>query len=506
MRHTFARARLASVLALCLVIFLSSRLLKSDGIDSSQLKPALSRVLTTSSQETANDPFRYEISAAGPRDPYAYKVMYGIKTGANYLWEQLPVHMSTTYLRWPHHMAYAEVSTSVGTEPVVNVFERVPEHVLNDSSLAGYLALQTSIEEYYNWNYDDVADYDGWEIARLKELPMLAHMWETAPKDIEWFVFADGDTYFMQEGLIDHLKQYDPNEPRILGSPAFLPIKSGTNQYNIVFPHGGSGTAVSRGAVAKLFAEGTQPVIDKYTELALSHCCGDAIFAAAMYEVTNTTLTVPWGLRPHFRDPYQGANFVDLGIVDDGWCQPVYSWHHLKPKDIQTLWEFEGELNGPITYSQVYRHFWLPYMVPERKGWDAFYSITGTPTERVANNRWLFDFSKESIKNYSHLNSTIFKETLVPYRTKEECANTCMNMRDCLVWRWMPGHCTTTNKLLVRGQAITPEHWDWKQDMWSGWIVDRIQDRRKGAECDPLGPNDLGDEGWAWRHDTHSIK
>lgn len=498
MRRCFGRVRLVLATSITLFALLQLKTFSSPEIEGLQIKPALDRVLSSSTLENGKKFLQHEHSSTGPRDMYAYKVMYGIKTGADYLWEQLPVHMSTTYQRWPNHMSYAEVSTRVGEEPVVNAFERVPKHVLNDSSLNAYRALQNSIEQEYNWNYDEIFNYDGWGIARLKELPMLAHMWETAPKDVEWFVFADGDTYIMQEGLIDHLKQYDPDEPRILGSPAFLRINSSGKEYGVIFPHGGSGTAVSRGGLRKLFAKGTQPIIDKYTELALSHCCGDAIFAAAMFEETNTTLTIPWGAKPHFVDPYQGANFADLGIVDDGWCQPVYSWHHVKPKDIQRLWEFEGEMKGPVTYSQVYRYFWLPYIVPERKGWDAFWSIMDTPVEAVSKRRWLFDFSEDAIHEYAYLNDTILKDHPSPYQSKERCMNVCLAMNDCLVWRWMPGNCTVTNKLLVRGQAVTEDYRDWNQDTWSGWMVDRIQERRRKATCDPLNPGDVGDEGWAW--------
>lgn len=68
--------------------------------------------------------------------PGPNNVMYGLKTGANILWNDIPLH-AATFKKWPQHMAYAEIGELVGDEPVIDLFEHIPENVINNEALKG---------------------------------------------------------------------------------------------------------------------------------------------------------------------------------------------------------------------------------------------------------------------------------------------------------------------------------------------------------------------------------
>lgn len=443
-------------------------------------------------------------NAEGIKNGYRHRpgpenVMYGLKTGANILWNEIPLHAATTFKKWPQHKAYAEIGELFGDEPIFDLFERVPEHVINDDALEKYRTLKDEIARHDEWEYNMVADYDGWSIDRFKNVPMAAHMWEHATPETEWFIIADGDSYFLQDNTLNFLQNYDPKEPWLLGSPAFAggAFTPEGEETGIWFPHGGSGVITSREALNRLFAGGVQPVIDTYTERAIYHCCGDAIYAIALFEIANVSLSTPEETQSDYADFFQGHGFADFGIVDGSWCYPVLSFHHTSPRELERLYEYEARRSGTVTQSQFYEEFWLPYMVPERQWWDAF--------EAVVNDPWLYQFTPDSILESEEL-MDLMATGSVPFESKSACRSMCENIEDCMVWRWKKGLCTVSHSgLLVRGRGVREGRKNWNdEEMWSGWMVERIRERRTRANCDPkaVNQNQLV-EGWGWSKPSH---
>lgn len=411
--------------------------------------------------------------------PGAEKVMYGLKTGANILWNEISIHEATTFNRWPQHVAYAEIGETVGDEPVVDLFDRVPESVINDVSLEKYRILKQQILHHDEWDYDWIADYDGWSIDRFKNIPMAAHMWEHATPDTEWFIIADGDTYMMQAGILELLKNYDPHEPWLIGSPA---LSGGAITFEgedaaIWFPHGGSGVITSRGALDRLFADGVRPIIEKYTERVIYHCCGDAMYAIALYEVANVSMFSLPGTESDYADPFQGHNFADTGIIDGTWCYPLLSFHHLSAREIQRLYEYETRVAGPVTQSQFYDDFLMPFVLDEREWWDAF--------DSARNDDFMYHFTPDAVLDNDELMDLVAEAGILPFESRGFCQMMCEYVDDCMVWRWKEGLCTVSRRgLIVRGRGVREGRKDWNNEMvWSGWMLSRIRSRRSEADC-----------------------
>lgn len=423
----------------------------------------------------------------------AHKVMYGLKTGADVMWREVLLHQATTFKLWPQHGVYAEISEVIGNETIIDIFERLPDSILNDGALDKYRILKQGVLRKDGREVDSVIDYDGWWIDRFKNVPMAAHMWEHATPDTEWFIFADGDTVLMQDAVLDFLKDYDPEQPWLFGRKAnayaFTPDGDLTD---IHFPHGGSGVITSRGALEKLFIAGVQPVIDDYSGRAIYHCCGDAIFGIAMYEVANVSMSVHPKTTSGYADLFQGNNFAQFGIVSDSWCHPILTFHHLTPREIERLYEFQAQAIGEISQSTFYDNFMLPFIVPEKQWWDAFESMNGDEKEG-----WLYEFTEDNKSHRDDIDDLLTERETLPYDNKDLCRDLCEKVEDCMVWRWRDGSCTISHgELLVRGRSVREGYKNWQdEEVWSGWVVERITNRRYEWGCSTAMHD--RPEGWA---------
>lgn len=438
----------------------------------------------------------------GPLDPYADKVFLMLKSGATVIRSRLPAHIRSTLSRWPHHAVYADIETNICGIDVIDIFKWMPEELLerHKSYLRDYFVLRRSQDEQWMWDLDGLRKYDGWKLDRFKNIPMLAHAWLTAPEDTEWFFFMDADTYVFQRGLLKFLKKYDHNEPVYVGRAADWE----TEAYNlngeyvkIPFAHGGSGVALSRGAMARLFGEDPHSdrsqldaVVEKSMVRGAGHCCGDALVGIMLYEYLGEFLVdMPWGRYPSYDNPFQGSTLRDVAVGPNGWCLPYYSWHHLIPREVDELYDYERNLpinHGDVSFSQIYRDIILPFVVPERENWDAVAGHkSGIWEDRTS---MVYDVNSERPEN------------LDPAGTKEDCRATCELHSDCLLWVFEDSRCQLELGVVFRGIAVNSNQKGGYRKKTSGWMVDRIREKRLQAQCDPLSKSEDGE--WNDTEDT----
>lgn len=450
-----------------------------------------------------HDPYPGVDGSRGPLDPYAEKVFLMLKSGATVVQNRIHPHVHSTLRRWPQHAVYADVETRINGIDVIDIFKWLPEFIFEDEHLDDYLVLTKSVKERWQWELDGLSKYEGWALDMLKNVPMVAHAWQTAPETTDWYFFIDMDTYVFQRGLLDYLKELDPNQVYYLGRPAEwttdAQTKSGEKQI-IRFAHGGSGVILSKAAMYKLFGAKDDKgrhggIINYNTKRAQSHCCGDALLAIMLYEhAGEKTIDIPWGEEPTYNQPFQGSTPRDIAVGRQGWCLPYFSWHHLTPREVNMLYDYEEQLprnQSAVTFDQLYHDFILPYVVPERTGWDALAGHVHGDWER-----------KNSILYYD---DSEFPENLTPTASKEECRRACEANGECLLWVYEDQRrCQLMHGAVMRGMAANPLKKGVEKSLISGWMVDRIRELRANAPCDPLtraedgtwNDNEETSEGW----------
>lgn len=451
-------------------------------------KPGKNIGLGVSQDTPQNSLFYYGGNASGPShvegplDPYAYKVFMMLKTGATVLHSRLPVHIHTTLQRWPHSAIYADVEAQVCGVKVIDILKWMPEELVEKHrpNLGSYFDLREAVEGKWMWQLDEVEGYPGWHLDKYKNVPMLAHAWMNAPPDMEWFIFIDADSYVMQKGLLELLKGYNSSEPHYIGRAADWEQRARNKEGESVpipFAHGGSGVAVSRGAMSAMF--GPDPhadrsrmdmVLDEFMDLADPNIAGDALVAVMLFQYVDELLVeMPWGRYARYETPFQGSNTRDVAVTSEGWCMPYISWHHLESAEVDLIYEYEQTIPlsvSHVTFVDIYRDFIMPYVVEEHDNWNAILQHYGGPWEG-ATARMFWDEDERAI-------------------SKERCIKECEDDQECVMWVFEPGHCQLEIGVIYRGAAMNPRKKGFYKQATSGWMIDRIRERRLRSPCDPL--------------------
>lgn len=413
------------------------------------------------------------------------KMFLMIKTGATVLWDRLPVHLFTTLTRVPHFALYADSPSSIGGYEVIDILQNVTHDTKNHDQFHLYRQLQNLRNSQGAISLSETSTSGGWDLDKFKNLPMLLHAYRTAPH-LDWYVFMDADSYLMLDNLMDYLNTLDPNIPLYIGSLAMLG--------ETIFNHGGSGVVLSRKALEISIGEHPEWVTESEPH-AIDVCCGDYMVAYMLLKVGVTP--GPSNGFPHAGSKFQGESYQKMAFNQDTWCQKVVSFHHLRPADIETLWEYE-RLIGPerrknIRYSDIYRDFIAPYIQEVMFEWDNLASQTV--------------FSEDTEVQPEDPNLELPEPR--PWVSLEECKKACEESERCLAWQFLPHskRCAIDENIRL-GAPYLPwmESGDGlnRRDITSGFMVDRIRlMRNKHTKCDVLYKlnskklnNDTYSEGW----------
>lgn len=425
--------------------------------------------------------FKEQDPKPGPLDPFADRVFLMLKSGATVIQNRLPPHVRSTLRRWPHHAVYADVETEISGVKVIDILKWLPEDLLERHRLhlGNYFDLRTMLEEQWQWELDDLDGYPGWLLDKYKNVPMLAHAWLNALPQTEWFIFIDADSYIMQRGLLEHLRKYNSSEPHYIGRAADWEagvVNKKGEEVKIPFAHGGSGVAISRGAMKNLF--GPDPhsdrsrmdvVLSEFMDLADPNIAGDALVAMMLfYYVDEIVVEMPWGRFPFYDTPFQGSNTRDIAVGPEGWCLPLFSWHHLSPSEVDLIYEYEQTIplsKKYVTFADIYRDFIMPYVVDERENWNAITQHFNGPWEKeTALIHWKDHLTK----------------------SKVNCRTACEEDERCLLWVFERGHCQLELGVVFRGVAVNTKMKKYQKTATSGWMVERIREKRREVTCDPL--------------------
>jgi hypothetical protein len=163
-----------------------------------------------------------------------------------------------------------------------------------------------------------------WDLDKYKFLNMVERTWSMRP-DMEWYVFAEADTYVVWSNLVHWLRERaDPVESPYVGSVALI--------NGFPFAHGGSGYVVS-GAFMKKMVELIPELAAKYDEKATTECCGDLLISMALDEV---------GAKVKQAHPmFNGEKPNTLPYGPGHWCEPILTMHHMNPEEVSAVWQYE---------------------------------------------------------------------------------------------------------------------------------------------------------------------
>ncbi|KAI7541875.1 glycosyltransferase family 31 protein, partial [Hortaea werneckii] len=309
----------------------------------------------------------------------------------------------------------------------------------------------------------------GWNLDKWKFLPMLHQAFESAPDHIEWFLLMEADTSISWTNLLQWLRTMDPKKPYYLGAQNVIG--------STTFAHGGSGVVISRRAAdlleEKRSALGKSHYDSTWEETTSTSCCGDEIVARAFLDV-DVPLTPAWPL-------IQGETVSSIDWKPDHWCTVALTWHHVRPIEIDSLFQFESAWiaehgwDTPFLYRDVFDHFIQRHITVNRTAWNnlskdrrfVLPSLPQTREDATTPFEELRDFEREAVKS------------------QDACAEACSRHKKCLQWMFLPeGRCYLGEVMRFGGSderggnsggAVgEEEHWT------AGWMQERMRRWRDG--------------------------
>lgn len=444
----------------------------------------------------------------------AHKMFVMMKTGATVMWNRIPIHFLTTFTKLPYFALYSDMPASMGGYEVIDILANTTENTKKTGAYRHYTTLQKFFHEHANADpAEDVDGHDGWSLDRHKNIPMLAHGYRTAPKDVEWFFFMDGDTFMFMDNLMDYLNTLNASEPLYLGCSHWL--------YSERFAHGGSGVVLSRAALE--LSIGAHPEWEWDMEEETSRvCCGDYMVKKMMDRIN---VTVSHGSMNNIERKFNDEHFWSSYTAPENWCDKVLGFHHVRPYEVELLWEYERSLTPEarkhITYADIYRDFTAPYIKEYMPEWDSMameiqyckkYDAEDAEKERKRNEEKKKKEEKEAKENKKEKGDDSEKEAAAahekredkepsgdskprPWWSVEHCKEACEKMHDCLSWRYLPNsnYCGLGKAVrLGRAAHLGKLHWDEREVDWdhehatSGYMIDRIRKVRSEQKCDVI--------------------
>lgn len=407
----------------------------------------------------------------GPKPPPegAEHIFFLLKTGQSVIWERLPIHFITTVTRMPVYKIYSDAAMRLGNVEIVDSLQNITNDFLKHGELQPYQVQKYLRMANSNMYVKEEAKMkNGWLLDRFKNVWMLFDAWLSDDAK-RWYVFFDDDTSIMVDGLVAWLNRLDHTTPLYLGSPA--------SYEGIEFGHGGSGVAVSHGAMKALFGgrsvEENREMLLRLTKDLLKEECGDYMVAVMLKRKIQLELAPYTVDRPWAKDKFQGETFYHSLVSQENFCSEVISFHHHGAQEISLLWELENFLSpNPVLYRDVYQHLVHPFLAQSLAAWD--------------NRAREFEYS-------ASLNSPT-KSATAPWGSVDQCRRKCESKPECVQYRYDPykRYCGLSTVLSLGKPVVTypPEKqtafWLYtqgesqlhrqmpEQEIVSGWLLDRV--------------------------------
>ncbi|KPM46289.1 hypothetical protein AK830_g373 [Neonectria ditissima] len=305
-------------------------------------------------EEIINNAPVYPESREHPCDgfPNMDKIMLVMKTGATEAYTKLPTQLLTGLQCIDDFLLFSDLDQQVGNYHVYDVLEDVKDEAKKNLMEFDLYAAQASCPVSQTDCTDNMKG--GWELDKYKFLHMIERTWRMRP-DMEWYVFAEADSYVFWPNLVWWLRNKVNTEKHpYLGSVAMLK--------NMPFAHGGSGYILSGETVKAMAA--TPGLADKYDLMAPHECCGDYLMALAVNET---------GSKVKQAHPMiNGEKPSTLPFGHGHWCEPLLTMHHMNSEEVSSAWSYEQKRNktGILQIKDMYESFFAPTLIPQRDDWD----------------------------------------------------------------------------------------------------------------------------------------
>lgn len=381
-------------------------------------------------------------------------VLIMFKTGASTMWHRAPMHLATTLANrtlTPHIAFYSDLAGTIGGHPVVDVLANASAKLKASPDFEYWHLLRRSVRDYNT--YVDGEDRDapalvgGWRLDKYKFLPLAAHAAATFP-DKKWYVFVEDDTFFFLEPFLAWLARgFDWRDPVLVGGPA--------SRLGEDFVHGGSGFALSQGAMRRSFLADPR-LADKWDDYSLEQGCGDHILSHVL-----ATKGVHRARNEKDEMPLQAYGLRDLNVAKWNWCSPLFTLHHVHQSDVSALYEWEQKFRArkgrgvAPRYSDVFREFIGPHIDQEvREDWD-----NGAD--------WRHFAAKEEIERGENLSEDERRQR--PWFSADACREACRSEKVCMMWKYSDDNCYLSD-VVKRGHRFSSE-----MRVKSGWMLDRIR-------------------------------
>ncbi|KAF3219348.1 hypothetical protein TWF192_008226 [Orbilia oligospora] len=377
--------------------------------------------------------------------PGAEDSLLMLKTGAQVLWNRLPIHITRlSQIDAPNQVIYSDLEETIQGHHVIDILANVSQKLKKHEHFKTYHEQQKLHKEGVSLAAAKIEG--GWTLDKYKWLPMFEHAYKNYP-DMKWYIFYEADSFTFWNALNRWLNaNFDSEEAWYMGS---------RNMYGgTYFGHGGSGVVVSHGAMKKTFGGPEGFNLDDYDDEAISNCCGDALLGVVM-EKKGVKM---WDER-HAR--FQGEQTWGIRHRPQEWCEPIFTLHHLLPKEVSMLHEWEMGLipKKPILYRDLYEKFVSAEITDLKSNWNNL--ADGLNIEFKA---LLEEFEGDA---------EVPKDSKGNPKVKDACRIKCEKLKECLTWRVTDKECglATTLSLGQKEKGVT-----------SGWMRERIE-RLRATKC-----------------------
>lgn len=189
----------------------------------------------------------------------------------------------------------------------------------------------------------------------------------------------------------------------------------------------------------------TDEWVDEYSSRALRECCGDYMLAAFLKEKLDVGLNLSVSGKR-----FQGEDFTLAAFNKQNWCSDIVSFHHVTPRSIELLWEYErirgyaaharaGHVFSPqdglqahqartISYGDLYTDFVKPYLLPMRDMWD-------NGAKEVE-----FSWARDVLSGHANVDDYLRNDgnSDKAYTSVDKCRQACLARADCLMFRYDP--------------------------------------------------------------------
>lgn len=446
-------------------------ILKLKGNHEQQLKDAQDEISRLNSSTSTAPSLGYDNYPGGQIPPVGglsmEDVVVVIKTGATESHKLMPIHLTSTLLHTPNYLLFSDAEEWIGGYHLQDALnESFNPEIVRDT---GEYELYTNQKKYMalDQSPQKLELPKGWELDKYKNVPMLSKSYHQRP-DAKWYLFIDADTYVLMGNMLQYFSGIDYNKKHYIGGISFI--------NGIAFGHGGTGYAVSRGAMKHVMT--TSPNVAKeYDQVARDTCCGDYVLARCMKD---------HGIDLTAVDPnFQGRPQYKVELEKKSYCEPIITMHHLKVPDLSTMWNLEKKIAKPgqyILHADIFEHFVYPHLQKERFAWDCMSSDKGEVKE-LPKDTWkgkeIEVFDKDEDKMVKTVKPLSPQERRMA--TFNACKKICEEKADCVMFRSWKEECKVDWHLAL-GYKMPVTDPD-EEEYNSGWMMDRVEEMRSARPC-----------------------